>query len=145
WLVADHWPADEQGRRDFDAVMARMVESYGSDNGAKDIARVLRLPGFLHRKDPTRPHMVHIIEASGRRYTREEIMRAFPPVEREKPKRNEFQSQSYGTTPQSDDEERVIEALHHVSPDAYFDWLYVGMALKDRFGERGRAIWDNWS
>src|SRR5262249_25146238 len=47
WLVSDIWPADEQGRADFAAVMERMVESYGSDKNAKDICRVLRVPGFL--------------------------------------------------------------------------------------------------
>src|SRR5262245_25613130 len=55
WLVADDWSADEQGRADFAAVMERMVASYGSDKNAKDICRVLRVPGFLHRKDPTQP------------------------------------------------------------------------------------------
>src|SRR5262249_55379416 len=48
WL-ADHlkpWPADEAGRRDFTAVMATMVANYRSDPAAKDITRVLRLPGF---------------------------------------------------------------------------------------------------
>src|SRR5215831_8230963 len=87
WLVADDWPADEKGRADFAGVMERMVESYGSDNNAKDTSRVLRLPGFLHRKDPTRAHMVRIVESGGRRYTREEIIRAFPPIEREKRQR----------------------------------------------------------
>jgi hypothetical protein len=66
WLVADDWPADEQGRTDFAKVMERMVESYGCDNNAKDLSRVLRIPGFLHRKDPTQPHMVRIVEDSGR-------------------------------------------------------------------------------
>src|SRR5262245_20928873 len=32
WLVADEWPADEQGKADFDGVMRRMVQNYGSDN-----------------------------------------------------------------------------------------------------------------
>ena len=82
WLVADEWPADERGRTDFAAVMERMVESYGSDKNAKDISRVLRLPGFLHRKG--KPHLVRIVEASGRRYSRAEIIAAFPPVERAK-------------------------------------------------------------
>ena len=53
WVVKDDWPADEQGRTDFAAVMERMVASYGSDKNAKDISRVLRVPGFLHRKDQT--------------------------------------------------------------------------------------------
>jgi hypothetical protein len=81
-LVAGYWPADLQGIADFDAVLDRMADTYGSDKGAKGINRVLRVPGFLHRKNPAQPHMVKIVEASGARYTRDQIMRAFPPVER---------------------------------------------------------------
>ena len=46
WFVADEWPADEQGRADFAAVMDRMVLSYGSDKNAKDVSRVLLFQGF---------------------------------------------------------------------------------------------------
>ena len=50
WLIVGEWPADEDGRRDFRGVIERMIRDYGSDPGAKDICRVLRLPGFLNRK-----------------------------------------------------------------------------------------------
>jgi hypothetical protein len=77
WLVADYWPADEQGKHDFTAVMNRMIASYGSCKNAKDISRVLRLPGFLHRKrEPF--FRVRIIEAPGHRYSRADILKAFP-------------------------------------------------------------------
>ena len=81
WLIADNWPADEQGRGDFTAVMQRLVTSYGSDKHATDISRVLRLPGFWHRKGA--PFMVRIVEANGQRYRRAEIVAAFPSVPRE--------------------------------------------------------------
>jgi len=139
WFVSDHWPADEQGRADFAAVMARMVESYGCDKNAKDICRVLRLPGFLHRKDPTRPHMVRIVEDSGRRYGREEIMRAFPPVERETHRiSNEWRAND-------GDGERIADALRTIPADDREIWLQVGMALKDELGDNGRPIWDRWA
>jgi len=139
WFASDHWPSDEQGRADFAGVMERMVASYGSDKNAKDISRVLRLPGFLHRKDPAQPHMVRVIEASGRRYTREEILRAFPPVEREKPRQErEFR-------PGDCDEERIVEALRAIPADDRDIWLQIGMALKDELGDRGRGLWDAWS
>ena len=82
WLVSGDWPADEQGRKDFAGVMACMVAAYGSDKGAKDISRVLRVPGFLHRKNPAEPHMVRIVGGNRRRYTRAQIMEAFPPPEK---------------------------------------------------------------
>jgi hypothetical protein len=85
WLVEPDWPADEQGRRDFAGVMECMVACYGSDPGAKDISRVLRLPGFQHRKNPEEPHMVRIVGGNRQRYTREQITTAFPaPQKQEK-------------------------------------------------------------
>jgi hypothetical protein len=139
WLCADDWPADEQGRADFAAVMERMVESYGCDKNAKDICRVLRVPGFLHRKDPTQPHMIRIVEDSGHRYTREEIMRAFPPVE------HEARQTSSEWRAADCDQERIADALRAIPADDRDIWLQVGMALKAELGDGGRPIWDNWS
>jgi hypothetical protein len=82
WLVDGDWPADEQGKRDFAGVMACMVARYGSDQGAKDISRVLRMPGFLHRKNPNEPHMVRVVGGNRRRYTRAQIVAAFPAPEK---------------------------------------------------------------
>ena len=138
WLT-DDWPADEQGRKDFAAVMERMVESYGSDKNAKDIVRVLRVPGFLHRKGDA-CHLVHIIEASGKRYSRAEILAAFPPVVREKK-----ETTRYEYRPQGDDDQRIREALDRIYADDRYVWLQIGMALKDEYGDSGRGLWDQWS
>ena len=75
WLIEDHWPADEFGKTDFAAVLECMVAVYGSDKAATDISRVLRVPGFMHRKNPANPHLVHIIDDNGARYTRQQICR----------------------------------------------------------------------
>jgi hypothetical protein len=88
WLVDGDWPADEQGRADFAGVMACMVAHYGSDKGAKDISRVLRMPGFLHRKNPDEPHMVRVVDGNRRRYTRAQIMAAFPTPEKARANEN---------------------------------------------------------
>ena len=137
WFT-DDWAADEQGRADFANVMERMVKSYGCDNNAKDLSRVLRVPGFLHRKDPTQPHMVRIVEDSGRRYTREQVLQAFPPVEREQTRRNEWRAAD-------SDKERIADALRAVPADDRDVWLQIGMALNDELGNSGRSLWDNWS
>src|SRR5262249_55221282 len=73
---------DEQGRTDFAGVMACMCTHYGSDKGAKDISRVLRMPGFLHRKNPEEPYMVRVVGGNRRRYTRAQITAAFPAPEK---------------------------------------------------------------
>jgi hypothetical protein len=142
WLVADAWPADDQGVADFSGVMERMVASYGSDKGAKDLSRVLRIPGFLHRKadkGPVAPFMVCIVEANGRRYSRADIVAAFPRVEREQnPPRKEWK-------PQADEDQRIADALNSVNADDRDAWLQCGMALNAHMGEAGRPLLNHWS
>lgn len=40
---------------------AEIVAYFGADPGAKDVTRVLRLPGFLHQKDPTNPFRIRFL------------------------------------------------------------------------------------
>ena len=46
---------------------------------------MLRLPGFLHRKNPAEPHMVRVVGGCRRRYTRAQILAAFPPPAKASP------------------------------------------------------------
>jgi len=68
----------------WDAVMAGMVEVFGSDPNAKDRARVLRLPGFYHQKDPDHPHLVSIVHESGQRYSLSDLAKVIHRPEPEK-------------------------------------------------------------
>jgi hypothetical protein len=141
-LVTGDWPADKQGRADFDGVMERMVESWGSDKNAKDISRVLRVPGFLNRKYGGNGHAVRIckVHPQMRRYTRDEILQAFPPIYKIKapPMVAEF-------APSGTDEERIRDALFAVNADDREVWWQMGMAIKHELGEGGRGLWDEWS
>lgn len=62
WLLDEpHILRDEADRKDAGELQSRFVLGIGGDGGAKDLARVLRLPGTLNAKyDPPRP--VQIIE-----------------------------------------------------------------------------------
>lgn len=65
----------------FGSVINRMIKSYGSDENAKDLRRVLRLPGFEHRKKGAGGAFeVSVVAGGGKRYTWEEIKEAFPPI-----------------------------------------------------------------
>jgi hypothetical protein len=76
-----YWQVDGLGREDFSGVMARMVQDWGSDPNAKDLARVLRLPGFWHLKDPAAPFQVRIVSLDEcLPYSAEAILKAFPPL-----------------------------------------------------------------
>ena len=70
---------DDAGPDKGDALMRSMVEKYGSDKNAKDRSRVLRLPGFYHRKGS--PHMVRIIGHNPMpRYSIDEVSQYIPPM-----------------------------------------------------------------
>lgn len=53
WVAKDgkpeHWNA---------IVLERLVPWFGSDKNARDLCRILRVPGFLHLKDPAEPFRV---------------------------------------------------------------------------------------
>jgi hypothetical protein len=150
WLT--DWPADDQWRADFASCMRRMVESYGSDASAKDISRVLRLPGFLHQKGA--PHLVRIVEAPGRRYSREQIVAAFPPVADAARKANGEGDDPFSTFADALREppslEKLAAALNAIpnNPDtSRDDWVKIGLALHCATGgsEDGFSLFDQWS
>lgn len=140
WFVADDWPADEQGRADFAGAMRRMVQDYGCDPAAKDIARVLRAPGSWHLKGE--PQLVQIINESEARYTRAELLEHFPSVAEERPTPNGY---APGRHQQPDEIERISSALQAVPSHDRKAWVNVGMGLKDELGEAGYGLWLDWS
>ena len=138
WLVSDDWPADAKGRADFAGVMARMVRDYGSDPAAKDISRVLRVAGFWHQKGA--PQLVRIV-AVGERYTRAQILEAFPPLAATK----KAPPATAAPRGHSDEAGRLRGALRYIPADDYATWISVGLALKDELGDAGFALWRDWS
>lgn len=145
WIVGQ-WPADGPGRQDFKSVMAGMVENYGSDPNAKDISRVLRLPGFYHVK--SEPQLVRIVQPEMRLgmqgFTRDQLRSAFG-VELE---HSETEKGDEATGRASDEDiARVGKALPIIPADDRNVWLIVGMALHHATGgwRSGLRIWDQWS
>ena len=55
WLIA---LGDPMELTTFASIMYRLVADYGADPQAKDAARILRIPGFLHQKNPEEPFLV---------------------------------------------------------------------------------------
>ena len=53
-----------------------LAESYGGDPHARDIVRLVRLPGTWHVK--AKPFLAKIVSGNGRRYSRSELLAAFP-------------------------------------------------------------------
>jgi hypothetical protein len=57
----------------FSVLMERLVKGYGADKNAKDLARILRVPGFNHYKG--RPFLCREVYYSSAEYTEEEMFK----------------------------------------------------------------------
>lgn len=67
--VAAHWDA---------IVLERLVPYFGADKNARDLCRILRVPGFFHWKDPANPFLVKQVFKLDVTYTEQQIAHAFP-------------------------------------------------------------------
>ncbi len=65
---AEHWNA---------IVLERFVPHFGSDANARDLCRILRVPGYLHLKDPADPFMVKAVWKHKVKYTERQVGEAF--------------------------------------------------------------------
>jgi len=131
-----------------------MVEKYGSDPNAKDISRVLRLPGFQHMKVSSKkglsgkPYFVRVVKKIGDPpYSWGIIKKMFPPINQSSIIRkcnlitNTDRASSFRL------KDKILGALQFLDPDCgYSEWLKVGMALRHSLLTReGLKIWDEWS
>jgi putative DNA primase/helicase len=77
-----YWLTDDLPLARFEGVQRRIADKFGTDSSVTDLPRVLRLPGFYHRKGE--PFMVRMMqENGGLPYTADKILEAFPPLEKE--------------------------------------------------------------
>jgi len=129
-------------KSEFKPIEERLIDEYGSDPNAKDLARVLRLPGFYHNKGL--PHKVSIThESGGLPYTAEQIKAAFPPVinGHKKTYKSEAKTDIEVTDKLIDDLRNALRVIPSVE---YSDWINIGMALKC-LGDKGFILWQESS
>ncbi|WIM06570.1 MAG: DUF927 domain-containing protein [Candidatus Nitricoxidivorans perseverans] len=137
-------------------IQQAIVNQYGADDNAKDIARVLRVPGFWHTK--AEPVMVRIISQTEAIYSHQQIIDALGLDISAKRKRTKgkvaseanegvmalIKGMGNNVKPVVDvDQLRV--ALSFLSPDEYGKWVDYGLAIKSDLGDEGYPIWLEWS
>jgi Family of unknown function (DUF5906)/Primase C terminal 2 (PriCT-2) len=122
--------------------MLRAAGHYRADRNAKDIARVLRLPGFYHTKGE--PFRCALLKGSCIAYTAQELVEAFPQIEADnKPKRGAMKQLSGGNF----NSELVREALTFIPADDYSTYWSVIAAIKrgSDLSDEGKEIAREWA
>lgn len=138
-------------REDHKAIQEVMVKHYGSDPNAKDLARVLRVPGFLHQKGE--PFMVQLLECLDTEpYDVDEFKKAFRvgEVRQELSAEADFIPISIMDT-QLPLPDITLDNCRKYLPDnpdvSYSKWRDVGMAMHHQFdgSDEALVIFDEWS
>lgn len=139
WRIGD-LPIDQ-----FTALQARLIRIMESDPVVKDKARIMRLPGFLHQKDPERPHLVSIIERNDcAPYDTKTFVAALEAAEAalgQTAPAKPVAKQSIthiGEVAKSEDAIRYLIEKSAIDLGGYQDWHRVLMALKQTHGD---AAW----
>lgn len=135
-------PKDPLTRSEAKAINVTIAKNYGGDSCATDSARVLRLAGTWNLKQE--PFLVAIVEASGKLYSRQELLRAFPIATHLETRPKIPLSNRSGPKLGLD---RYHIPLSYIDPDDYKDWIEVGMALhyESEGGAEGKNLWETWS
>lgn len=138
-----YWLVDGLSLEQFRGVMETLVRAYGSDPNAKDPARVLRLPGFLHLKDAATPWRVRVNEISPEQpYTAEQLLAAFPPTVESL----QAEPAAAGSVVLPRDKlQEIRSALAFIPAAARDTWLTVGMALHSTGAKQAFGLWDEWA
>jgi hypothetical protein len=82
-----YWNARNARPETYATIVAeRLLPHFKADPRAKDVSRLLRVPGFLHQKDPRSPFLVRVVSWEGCAYTEAEMMYAFRAPKKPLPK-----------------------------------------------------------
>ena len=120
-------PMLARGWGDFYRDMAEYLSpGHMWDKSCTDPSRMFWLPAA---QDDTNTFSEHV---KGRTLDPEECPRT---KRKPKPKTEELPA----------DQDRLIDALKYVESDDYDTWIKVGMAIHASVGDKGKAIWDQWS
>jgi len=137
------------------ALMGVMISDYGSDPNAKDVSRVLRIPGFIHQKGD--PFTVNIVEVNDfPRYTEAQLSKAFL-IGRTVAPRSSTPAISGDYQPLTEMDSQLplpditLKNCRKYLPvpgnQSRIEWLKVGMAFHHQFHGAYEAllIFDEWS
>lgn len=71
-----YWNAEDAVIENYEQIQERLIAFFGADKGVKDLARILRAPGYMHLKNPSDPFLIKEVFRSDFVY-KEKSMRYF--------------------------------------------------------------------
>lgn len=144
-----YWLVKDVGLDDFRPLQRGLIARFSADKAVHDLPRVMRLPGFIHRKhDPVRTVVVQqeFLPA----YGVDEVLAAFgwEDVAAADPAQAKASAPSPAPRPldsntQDDVLDDLAEALECIPADDYHLWIAVCFALKALIG--GESLFHQWS
>ncbi len=145
WLLREPLELDTPELRDqAKRRQAQWVQMFGGDSGAKDLARVLRVPDTINAKPGMPPVMARVESADGPVYSVEEIDAQFGADVSAPPSAEAAGPEKLPIGQQLSLANKALAMLKPERADDYDDWLAVGMSLR-QLGDDGLALWDMWS
>jgi P4 family phage/plasmid primase-like protien len=133
----------------FKPFQKAIAARFCGDHKVCDLPRVMRIPGFYHRKD--KPYLTHIVERNRvPKYTIEQLIQGLvlePYLEPKTPKGfGELNPKAFLGGDKQATWRRLEKALSFIPADDREDWLQVGMAIHDfDSSPHGYDVWTQWS
>lgn len=125
----------KQLRIQYRDIEEAILKRFDGDPGAKDVARVLRVPGTIHQKDPNDFFKVKTVHASEEFYKFSEIREAF--LKKEAP---DAWASAQGENPINEDVKREIEKMYPKLERPSFKRLFSKEAGTVPEGMRNKAL-----
>lgn len=93
-----YWQAKDATPEAWNSIQVdRLVPFYGADANARDLARILRMPGFYHMKDPKNPFLVQKVWQWPVSYNEQDFLDFFPDANKNQREVKAFKQMQYET------------------------------------------------
>ncbi len=148
-----HWLVDGLALDEFKAMQQAIAVKFGTDSSVCDLPRVLRVPGFFHRKGT--PFRVRIVsERGGLPYSAETLRAAFQTMVTKAPARPvagiaAVESPTHAgrvvgviAATQAEEIRSALASLDHDDRDT---WWKCGAALHSTSAPNAFGLWTEWS
>ena len=143
-----YWLVENCSLSEFKLLQLALANKFDGDKSAADIAKPMRLPGFLHQKGTPSMSRIKDITSIAERYKVEDLVELLDLealLRKYQSSNSKFRSNNSGKNrPSRAEVERMLEYID--SNIEYPEWRNVGFAIHDVYpGEAGLEIWDSWS